>query len=149
MTPQDIGEYIAVRFALPNAAATTAGTAVNGKNIDTRSLGARYHSASLVVPFNYKKAAATVVTMNAHLQTGHTTTSYVNLGSTSGYTATIAASSAASSGYSQFEAHIDLTMARRYLRARITPQSSVVSSVNFTNYSGVIVFGGGDQQPAS
>lgn len=147
-TPQDIGEYVLGEFALLNAAATTAGTAVNGKAIDRRANGSHYVSAKILVPIQYKLSSGTPIVITANLQHGATTTAYSNIGSTAAFT-TITGATGGSSGYAVLAKNVDITNANRYLRVRITPDCNVVSSVQFCNYSGIVLLGGADAYPAA
>lgn len=152
MTPQNIGAYITAREALNAGAGTTPGTAVDGFIIDRFALGSRMDSCKIVIPYNYVKATGTTIALNAHLRDSPTSTGWTNFGSTvqtAGVGGVVGVTTAAVTSHGRFERNVDLTRARRYIRVRVTPLISVVSSINLLNYNGVLMLGGADVLPAS
>jgi len=153
MVMHDVGESLLAEFALLNAAATTAGTAVNGKTIDRRANGSRYMSCVIHVPYQYLLTSGVVLTMNAHLQDSPTSTAWTDFGSTVQATNTVkglhTGATGGSSGFDVFARKVNIGQANRYVRARITPSCTVVSSVALCNYSGSITFGGAEVNPAA
>lgn len=158
-TPADVGEHILAVSAVAAGAGTTAGTAVNGYVIDRFALatnGNRYASVQIAVPYNFVKATATTVAMNAHLQdsavSASTSASWADYGSTvasegSG-NSTVGTSTAAVTSNRTFRRNVNILGARRYVRVRITPHITVVSTANSLNYNAVLVFGGGENEAA-
>ena len=158
-TPTDIGEYIHPVIALGAAGTgTTAGTAVNGLVVDRFALPNWYNSVQLTVPFNYVLAAGGTINLNAHLQdsavASSSSTSWADFGSTvqgAGSGGVTASSTASATSQSAFYRNVNLTTARRYVRARITPQrveATAGSSADALNYHAVMVFGGAISYPA-
>ena len=147
---KDVGAYILARNNVPQNAGTTAGTAVNGGWLDRRSLGSHYQSCKVVVPFSYVKATGTTISVTARLQQSSAGSTVGMSGLSTGTATTVAAGvSATATTVGQAFADVELTTAQRYLRVQVSPQISVVSSVNALNCQGTIVFGGADVNPAA
>ena len=147
---KDIGAYIKAVTNVAHTTGSTAGTDVNGAAFDRRDdLTSHYQSCKVVVPFSYIKATGTTISITPRLQhSSLSTAGFANL--STGAAVTVAAAVAATAAARNIaELDVDLTVAKRYLRVVIAPQISAQSSVNGIDVIGVIMFGGGDVNPAA
>jgi hypothetical protein len=125
-------------------------TEVVGRVIDRLALGRHYLSAKVIVPFGFSGTGGSTtptLTFTSRVLHGTSTNPATALGSTGVVTSWY--TSATSTTYvGAHEQIVDLRTASRYLRVNITP-NFVASSSGFVSYGAALVFGGGDEVPAS
>ena len=149
MTTQirSIGDFIAVRRAAANTAATAGGsgdnTAVTGAIIDRAEIGSP-QSAVLAVPYTTTLAAGETLSIGYSVQEGNA----ANLSDAAVLAAADPAVVATGPGTfaGTFEVNVPLAGAGRYVRANFTPDLSA-SGTDTAALSAVLVFGGSDRLP--
>lgn len=157
MHPYNIGGRIKAVMATTSLSISqttaTAATTQDGLTIDRTLLGRRYYSAKAIAAFSYvASATARTATINVNVQHSSDGTSWDSYSTATVPTAvTFGNSTAATTDYDTVEQSVDLRGARRYIRMQVVAPTYSDSSSGQGVFSGggLIVFGGGDELPAS
>lgn len=156
MISRDIGAYTDAAFmlipvvTLSSGLATTVAVEIDGPALDRFSWSTRHLSGKLCVPVQVVLTSGIDASIAANLQHSDTTvsTDFSDLGSS-----TESLSWTGATGGSTIETvlkvDVDLTTAKRYLRAQATPGLGTTTTGKAFRYGGMLVLGGGDVLPSS
>jgi hypothetical protein len=149
----DMGRYIKAEAGLaPTTVLSSAGgSATNGVTIDRQALSRQYYSCRSVIVGQLNGTTVQRVSLGAGIQHSSDGSSWDNYSTGTNQSGSIGSSSAATtqavSGVA--EQVVNLRMARRYIRQQATPTFVSTSSGDSFAMQGVVVFGGGDEEPSS
>ena len=154
---RDIGAQTNAAFMLipvsitSSGQASTAAVEVSGPAFDRFTFSSRHLSGSLLVPHQIVLTSGLDASLAANMQHADTTVSsdFSDLGSS-----THSLSYTGATGGTTVEAvlkiNLDLTMAKRYLRAQVTPGlGTTTTGAKTFKYGGVLVLGSADELPSS
>lgn len=151
-TSLDIGRQIKAQAGVvPTVTPSSSGAATNGVTIDRQALGRQYYSCKSIGRALFAGSTQGAAALAASFQHSSDGTSWDNYSSATN--ASKAFGSTGTTGSNTgindcVEQPVSLAGARRYVRQVLTPTFSGGTSGDSLSFSGVVVFGGADEQPA-
>lgn len=153
MLGRDIGEEITTRngglSAIPIAGGAGDAAEVTGLSVDRNALGNLYESCSLIVFGQANLESGETLTIVANIQDSADDSTFADFGTAHASAVAITGASGGST-QSAFVVQLDndLRGANRYLRAQYTPDHSNTED-DTANVAALIIFGGGQEYPAT
>jgi hypothetical protein len=148
MKERDIYSQIQAARALPNSTATAGGagdnTEVDGPTIDRTALTDRGQSAALFLNYPPALASAQSLAVSVQFQDSADGSSWDDLGAAQVQTV-LGGAGGTFTGVLKYR-YTNFHLARRYVRAQVTPNLSA-SGTDTSGISGILVVGGQDELP--
>lgn len=156
----DIGAYVKGEVSLApqviDASSTNDGNAVTGIVIDRQALGKHYLSCKSIVAVRFRGSTTRNGTVDIKIQDGASSNTFTDYSTDTTPAAKTFGSTGATGAQTvndEVEQDVDLSAARRYLRMSVTVNHAATSSgtsglEDFT-VTGMLVFGGGHELPAT
>lgn len=151
-TGRDIGEEVITKQAYLATASVAAGTGdateIDGTTINRAALGNMYESCKLTIIGAATLASGLLITLVANLQDSADGSTWADFGTA--LALTTAGTGGSGGDEQQFDIDLDndIRPAKQYLRAQVT-SNLTATQTDTALVSGVLVFGGGQVNPAT
>jgi len=149
---KNAGALITPVAAFPSTPATAGGsgdaTEVNGFSVDLLAYGTRFRSAKLCIPVAAVLASGATISVAANFQDSANDSDWSDYATALAATTLLTGPSGGGAARGVAELEVDITGARRYIRAQATPNMSAAGTDTAVMGAGMLLLCGPQELPA-